>query len=339
MTIRKKNSPLFGNRGSEKVSTVKNPKSGNLPKQEDMSVALPGSYVNERVPLRNNPLDLNMSKKNLDHRTYFNLADVQQWVTNSSTEADAFLDVVPGHQISLNDKDISVSRRLSENPGSLSLSQSNVSHVSLQSSAQAPGIQGSNMNYDNVCESVIASGMNPAFQMPHGLDYAGDVDFSGEQYQPEVWSYPTPVDDDTLFATSATVHPTITDKEQGLGHEWDPVSLHTSTEILATTVPCTSQQIAWSPLLAIDTSLSSSYSQNSVLAFQPHTPLSPCIQEDTWCAGQRGALEVDSGLFTSVSLGEAVQFPSPPDFDLQLDTRFVERFEYYQCSLISHLAP
>lgn len=329
MTIRKKNNPFSGNRGSEKVSGKQNPKSGGLPKQEEMSAALPGSYLNESVPLRNSYLDLNMNKKHSDHRTYFNPADVQQWVTNSSTEADAFLDIAPRGQLNApNGKDISITRTVPETPGSLSLSQSVISHVSLQCSAQLPGIQGTNMNYDNACESVIASGMNPAFPMSHGLDFNGDIEFSGEQYQSGVWSYPTPVDDDTLFANSVAVHSTVTNNEQGLCHEWDPTSLHTSNEILATTVPCTSQQIAWSPLLAIDTSLSSSYSQNSVLAFQPHTPLSPCAQEDTWCAGQRGALEAESGLYSTLSLGEAAQFPSPPDFaDMQNDMRFAEMFD------------
>ena len=325
MTIRKKGNPFSGNQGSEKHSGKQNSKSGSHPKRENMFITAPGSHTNdERIPPRNDSLDLTMKKRSSDHRTCFNPLEVQQWVTNSSTEADAFLEMAPRSQFNtLPDRDISASRMVPENTGSFSLSQS-VSHVSLQCSAKVPGIE---MNYDDTRGSVIASSMNSAIQGSHVFGYSGDVDFSGEQYQSDVWSYPTPADEDVLFANSITT----ANNEQNLGHEWDPVNLQTGNEVLATTVPGTSQQLTWSPMLAIDTSLSSSYSQNSMLAFQPHTPLSPCTQEDTWCTSQNETLDTDPGLYL-VSLGEAAQFPSSSDFaNIQNDIRFAEKFN---CNLL-----
>lgn len=319
MAIRRKNSPPSGDRVSEKISGKQGPKSVNHSKEQDSSSVPVGTYSNECHPFRNGSLVSSLDRGSSDHRTFFNPSKVEQWVANSASGPDAFLQFASYDQAAgINGSDPSLSGAVPEIPGCFSVSRSTVSHVSLQHSAQIAGPNGSLMNYDDMCTANAASRIDSNLEFPQGVEFDGGVDFLGEQYQHDLWSYQAPVDEDSLFSNPAAVHSKGINNESGLCSEWPPAPFQAGDELLSAPIPCASQSAAWSPLL-VDPSVSSSYSQSSLLVPQPNTPLSPATQEDTWCATQRGNLEEETGLYPQFSIGDAVHFPSPvyPDGNLR----------------------
>lgn len=312
---------------SEKISGKQGQKSVNHPKEQDSSAVPAGTYFNECFPFRNGSLVSSLERGNSDHRTFFNPSSkVEQWVANSASGPDAFLQFASyDHAGGMNGSDQSLPGTLPEIPGSFSVSRSTVSHVSLQHAAQIAGTNGSMMNYDDMCPANAVSKIDSNLELPQGLELDGSANFLGEQYQHDIWSFQAPpVDDDSLFSNSAGVHSKGVN-ESGLCSEWTPAPFQAGDELLSAPIPCASQSVAWSPLL-VDPSVSSSYSQSSLLVPQPNTPLSPATQEDTWCATQRGNLEDETGLYPQFSIGDAVHVPSPvyPDGNI----RFVQRLSY-----------
>lgn len=327
MAIRRKNSPTSGDRVSDKISGKKCQKSVNHPEDQDSPAAPVGTYSNEYFPLRNGSLVSSLGHGSSDHRTFFNPSKVEQWVANSASGPDAFLQFASYDQAGgVSGSDPSLPGVVPEIPGSFSVSRSSVSHVSLQHSAQLAGANGSIMNFDDMCTANAASRIDSNLEVSQGLEFDGSVDFLGEQYHHDVWSYQAPVDDDSLFSNSAAVHPKGVNNETGLLSEWTPAPFQAGDELLSAPIPCPSQPVTWSPLL-VDPSVSSSYSQSSLLVPQPNTPLSPATQEETWCATQRGNSEEETGLYPQFSIGDAVHFPSPvyPDGNI----RFVRHLSYH----------
>lgn len=330
MAIRRKNSPPSGERVTEKISGKQGRESVNHPKDQDSPAVPVGTYANEYFPFRNGSLVSCLDHGSSDHRTFFNPSSkVEQWVANSASGPDAFLQFASyDHAGGMNGSDSSLPGAVPEIPGSFSVSRSTVSRVSLQHSAQFAEPHGSMMNYDDMCTANAASRIDSSLELSQGLEYDGNVDFSGEQYHHDLWSYQAPVDDESLFSNSAAVH-SIGGNESGLCSEWRPAPFQASDELLSAPIPCASQSVAWSPLL-VDPSVSSSYSQSqsSLLVPQPNTPLSPATQEDPWCATQRGNSEEETGLYPQFSIGDAVNFPPPayPDGNI----RFVRHLSYRQ---------
>lgn len=303
---------------SEKISGKQGQKSVNHPKDQDSPAVPVGPYSNEYLPFRNGSLVSSLDHGSSDHRTFFNPSKVEQWVANSASGPDAFSQFASYDQAGgMNGSDSSLSGAVPEIPGSFSVSRSTVSHVSLQHSAQVAEPSGSMMNYDDMCTANAASRIDSSLELPQGLEFDGSVDFLGEQYHHDIWSYQAPVDDDSLFSNSAAVHSKGVN-ESGICSDWTPAPLQAGDELLSVPIPCTSQSVAWSPLL-VDPSVSSSYSQSSLLVPQPNTPLSPATQEDTWCATQRGNSEEETGLYPQFSIGDAVHFSSPvyPDGNMR----------------------
>lgn len=324
MTLRQKSNPILRNPVNEKISGKLDPNSGILPKSQDNPAGSSESFINEDTLLGNNSLAVEMNRRNLQHRTCLNPSDVQYWVANSSSHIDTVLDSNPCSQTSYG-SDLSSSIVAPNIPGPVSVSQSNFSHISLQCSAQIPGVQGMNLNYDDISESVVASQMNTALGISNTFGLDENMNFLGEQYQSDTWSYPTPGDDDINFANSMATHSMMVSNEQDVCPQWSSEPFEPGAEISDGSIPCTSQSIDWSPILAVDPSISSSYSQSSLLAYQPNTPLSPCAQEDSWYHGQCGILDVESGLCSTFSLGEPVQFSPSPEFVDNQSTRFVKK--------------
>lgn len=325
MAIRRKNSPPSGDRASEKISGKHAQKSVNHPKEQDSPAIPVGTYSNECLPIRNGSLVSSLDNGS-DNRTFFNPSKVEQWVANSASGPDAFLQFASYDQAgAMNGSDPSLSSAVPEIPGSFSVSRSTVSHVSLQHSAQIAGPNGSMMNYDDICTTNAASRIDSSLELSQGLEFDGSVDFLGEQYQHDMWSYQAPLDEDSMFSNSAAIHSNGINNDPGLCSEWTQAPFQAGDELLSAPIPCASQSVAWSPLL-VDPSVSSSYSQSSLLVPQPNTPLSPAAQEETWCANQRGNLDEETVLYPQFSIGDAVHFPSPvyPDGNI----RFVQRLSY-----------
>lgn len=308
---------------SEKISGKQAPKSVNRPREKDVSVMPLGSYTNECYPFRNGSLASSLDHNSSDHRTFFNPSKVEQWVANSASGSDAsFVQFTPYDQAGAMNGNDPLPGAGPEIPGSFSVSRSHVSHVSLQHSAQIAGPNGSWHINDDVCTANAESRID-SVELSRGLDFETGADFLGEQYHHDIWStYPTPVDDDSPFSNPAAVHSTGVN-EPVLRSEWTAAPFQASDELLSAPIPCASQPVGWSPVLVVDPSVSSSYSQSSLLVPQPNTPLSPATQEDVWCAAQRN-LEEESGVYPQFSIGDAVQFPSPVYTDGNLDLRFVQ---------------
>ena len=303
---------------TEKISGKQGRKSVNNPKDQDSPAVPVGTYADECFPFRNGSLVSCLDHGSSDHRTFFNPSSkVEQWVANSASGPDACLQFASYDQAGgMNGSDPSLPGALPEIPGSFSVSRSAVSRVSLQHSAQFAEPHGSMMNYDDMCTANAASRIDSSLELSQGIEFDGNVDFSGEQYHHDLWSYQAPVDDES-FSNPAAVH-SKGGNESGLCPEWRPAPFQASDVLLSATIPCASQSVAWSPLL-VDPSVSSSYSQSSLLVPQPNTPLSPATQEDPWCATQRGNSEEEAGLYPQFSIGDAVHFPPPayPDGNIR----------------------
>lgn len=318
IAIRIKNSPPFEDRVSEKITGKQDAEFLSRPKEQDAHV-MPGTYPDEIFPLRNGSLASRPDYSSSDHRTFFNSSKVKQWVDNSASGSDSFPQTAPYDQPGvLNGDDSSLPGAAPKLPGSLSLSHSTVSHVSLQHSSQFAGPNGPLLSLNEPCATQDAE---PSLEPPHGFDTAS------KNVSKDLWPYQTPVDDGSFFSNSAAVHPTGLNDEYGFFSEWTPAPVD---DFLCAPVQCASQSVGWSHLLVIDPSVSSSYSQSSMFVPQPNTPLSPATQADGWCAIQRGNLEEERGVYPHFSLGDEVQLPSPlPVYtDGSLDTRFVQHLNY-----------
>lgn len=328
MAIRRKNSPS-GDGVSEKISGKQGPKPVARPREKDVSIMPLGSYSNDCFPFRNGSLVSSLDHSSSDHRTFFNnQSKVEQWVANSASGSDAsFVQFTPYDQAGASKGNNALPGAGPDLPGSLSVSRSHVSHVSLQHSAQTAGPNGSWIINDDVCTANAGARIN-SVEFSRGLDFEAGADFLGEQYHHDIWStYQTPVDEDTLFSNHVAVNSTGVNNESVLCSEWTTAAFQASDDLLTAPIPCTSQSVSWTPALVVDPSVSSSYSQSSLLVPRPNTPLSPATHEDVWCATQRNP-EEEAGVYPQFSIGDAAQFPSPVYTDGNVDLRFVQYPSY-----------
>lgn len=236
-------------------------------------------------------------------------------MTNNVSELSPY-----GLYNAMHGSDASVAHFAQGAQGSLSILQSITSPISLQESAfvSGPGILPA--SYEETCEPILASGVNPSFGFPQGLDF-NNVLPMGEQYH-TTWSYPTPVDDNFLFSNEAFVQSANAVDERGLYREWTSESFQAGANDYSGTVPCDSQPMAWPPIPAVDSSVASSYSHNSMLGHLPNSPLSSDIQED---AIQCANLDDGLGIYPVLNIGDALPYSFPMDgADSRTDTRFVE---------------
>lgn len=293
--------------------------------EQDSLVIPHESYPNEYCPLRNSSIVPNRDHSS-EHRTFFNPAKVEQWVANSTSGSDAFLHSTPPDQSGVsNGFDPSLPCVEPEISGSFSLSRSAVSHLSLQHSTQISGAHGSMMTYDDTCTANAAARLDSSLDFSQGLDFDGNMSFLREQYSHDLWPYQVPLNDDSLFSSSATVHAACVADESGLCSTWSAAPFQAGDEILSAAIPCGSQPAAWSPLLAVDPSVSSSLSQSSTLVALPNAPMSPALQEDTWHATQRGTYEEEGGVYQHFSIGDAMEFPPTVYTEGSTDIRFVQQ--------------
>lgn len=297
---------------SDKNSGRQDHKFFNHTQEQDSQVFPLGSYSNESNPFRVGSLASSPDYSSSDNRTFFNTSKVEQWVANSVSGSDSFVQLAPYDQSGLlTGNHPSLSGVGAEIPGSFSISHSTLSHVSLQHSAQFAGPDGPLISYNEPCTVTVAEPcpeISPGFE-PEDADILRDL-----------WPYHAPLDEDSFYSNSAAVHATTGNEDFGLCSEWTPAPAEDFLHAPVTGAP---QTAGWSSLLVVDPS-ESSYSQSSMLVPQPNTPLSPATQDDGWCAAQRGNPEDESRVYPQLSLREHVQLPSPPLYtDGTLDMRFV----------------
>lgn len=295
----------------DKNSGKQDPKFFNHNQEQDTHIFPLGSYSNETNPFRVGSLDSSPDHSSSDNRTFFNTSKVEQWVANSVSGSDSFVQLAPYDQSELlTGNHPSLSGAGAEVPESFSFSRSSLSHVSLQHSAQFAAPDGPLISYNEPCAVTVAEPcpeISPGFE-PEDADILRDL-----------WPYQSPLDDDSFYSNSAAVHATIGNEDFGLCSEW---TLAPAEDFLHATVPGASRTAGWSSLLVVDPS-ESSYSQSSMVVPQPNTPLSPATQDDGWCATQRGIPEDEFRIYPQLSLREHV--PSPPLYgEGMLDMRFVK---------------
>lgn len=280
--------------------------------EQDSQVFPLGSYSNDSNPFRVGSLASSPDYSSSDNRTFFNTSKVEQWVANSVSGSDSFVQLAPYDQSGLlTGNHPSLSAAGVEVPESFSISHSTLSHVSLQHSAQFAAPDGPLISYNEPCTVTVAE---PCPDISPGFEHE-DTDILRE-----LWPYQAPLDEDSFNSNTTAVHATIGYEDFGLCSEWTPAP---AEDFLHAPIPGASRTAGWSPLLVVDPS-ESSYSQNSMLVPQPNTPLSPATQDDGWCATQRGVPEDEFRVYSQMNLREHVQLPSPPLYsEGTLDMRFV----------------
>lgn len=307
----KKSSPFTGARMSSNAPDKKCSKTKDSSNGQESSVLPAGSFHDEQPLFRSNA-----SMSSSDHRTFFNdPAQVRQWAVNSATGSDTAVDV-PGYgQCSASyGIDPSMTTVVPRMQGSVSLLRSDVSHMSFHNLTHIPETNGIGINYDTF--SPTASG-NTTSPIEPGLgfhpfqDLDSSVGHLEEQYPQEFWQFPATGADDAMFTNP--VPPSLLaiggpNGDSGYRSGWSMTPVQTGDEILSAALPCTSYPTAYSPLSAVDPSVSSSFSQSSFLGPQPNTPISPAFHEATWARDQAGTLE-ENAMFPAFTIGDSMQGP------------------------------
>ena len=248
-----------------------------------------------------------------DHRTYFDAAGVQQWMTNTSLESPTFIEVPEIGQPDL----------ASGDSGAFSFLQSSFSHVHLQNISQASGFQGPTLSQS--CASGTGFGLT-AMTAP-GVSQGFDVSdiAAREQYDQEVWSYPSPVEEDVIYSSSTVMPCVEASDDPGFYSHWTSTPVQAGSPFFDGPVPIPSSGTTWSPVLAADLSVSSPYSQTPLLAFPPSTPISLGTQEESWCGAQHAPLDDGPQVGNTFGATGDVQLPSPLGFnEPRVDTRSVD---------------
>lgn len=265
------------------------------PRRNDAPRAPDGSCIRQESSSRNVSL---ISRT--EHRTFYDdPVSVRQWAaeTDPNTSVD-FTDY--GLQDTGYGADAPNACCASQIPGSFPVSCPGVSRVSFPF---ASGLQGD--DFSAACPYPDPSGMARSFGEPLGLDtYCGSD--STRNYG--TWSYPTPTAEDMTYSTSTvSCLPYSGDNSaEPRFSDWSTGFFLPDNEASREDFSCGSNPLAWSPILATDPSVSSSYSRSSYLPMQANTPLSPVAQEPDWPTDLSICPE-EAAFYPAFSLGEPSQ--------------------------------
>lgn len=302
MATKKKNAPAIGNR-CENASIKQRSKHASVSNKQETPKGQ-GS-VHTGCSSRNGS-----SRTSQGHKTYSNdPSQVRQWAAGATGFA-SFEDATIQQQLNMTmSNDALMTRTESQIPGSFPMSRSPVSHFSAPQSAQMFDT-GLRTAYGELCAPNTANavhGMPAVLNVQQGACLNGGGNLTGAPYHEDVWPYPTPVPEDMFYSERAPIL-------SGNVDAWPQLPCLPSQDITTTGFPCTSNPMAWSPVSAVDASVSSSYSQSSNIGPQPDTPLSQTFQEGTWSSDQQGNMDPEHAAFQGFTIGESLQLPSPVEF-------------------------
>ncbi|KAL8910242.1 MAG: hypothetical protein Q9171_004443 [Xanthocarpia ochracea] len=295
-TITKKNNPFSGGRPGESYTGKQRMKSMDSATRRDVPRFPNGSSLNVDSLSRN----LSSSTRT-EHRTFYDdPISVRQWAAETDPNTPAnFADF--GFPDPTYAADVPAMSAAPQLPGSFPVLCSSVSHVSFP---VTNGFPSNDLNA--TCAEAGLHGMALDFGIPPNAESLAGI-APAKNYDYEAWSYPTPTADDMAYSTAtasylpygeaSNIEPRFSD--------WSSGAFPPDDEFPRTEYPCDPHSVAWSPLLATDPSVSSSYSRSSYLAVQSSTPLSPVAQEPDWSTGHDFGQEEESGLYPAFSLGEA----------------------------------
>lgn len=243
---------------------------------------------------------VSLSSKTENRTFYNNPVSVRQWAAETDTNAPVDF-TEHGLLDSTYGADATVFCDAAQHPGPLPISCSSASPVSFPVTS---GFQGDDLSA--ACTYPDHNGMARSLGDALGLETYSGCDFT-KNY--ETWSYPTQTVEDITYSTStisclpfggdSTTEPRFPD--------WSMTFFPTDNETSREDFSCGSQSLGWSPMLATDPSVSSSFSRSSYLALQANTPLSPVAQEPDWPTDLTTCQE-ETVFYPAFSLGE----PSHP---------------------------
>ena len=302
MAIKKKNAPATGNR-CENASIKQRSKHVGLSNKQETPKGQ-GS-VHTGCTSRNGS-----SRTSQGHKTYSNdPSQVRQWAAGATGFA-SFEDATLQQQLNITmSNDALMNRTESHIPGSFPMSRSHVSHFSAPQSAQIFDT-GLRTTYTELLPPNTANavhGVPTVLNVQQAACLNGGGNLTGAPYHEDVWSYPTPVAEDMFYSERAPIL-------NGNVDAWPQLPCLSGQEIATTGFPCTSNPMSWSPVSAVDASVSSSYSQSSNIGPQPDTPLSQNFQEGAWSSDQQGNLDPEHAAYQGFTIGESMQLPSPAEF-------------------------
>ncbi|KAL8841513.1 MAG: hypothetical protein Q9170_000896 [Blastenia crenularia] len=300
-TISKKNNPFSGNRSSETTSGKQRLRSMDSPRRKDVPCAAGGPLLNK------DSLSQSVSSySRTEHRTFYDdPVTVRQWAaeTDPNTPVDFAEYGFPDTTFGL---DASVLCAAPPVPADLAISRSSVSHVSF---AVSNGFQ--DKVFGAAYAHTMPDGMAHNLRDPTGVETCRGAESMRNH---ETWSYTAPAPDDMPYCTpvdsgysykaESSLEPRFSD--------WPAGVYLPDAEASKQGIPYGSNALSWSPMLATDPSVSSSYSRSSYLAMQANTPLSPVAQEPDWPIDPVTCQE-ETGFYPAFSLGDAL---SPPQWTL-----------------------
>ncbi|KAL8942884.1 MAG: hypothetical protein Q9216_001427 [Gyalolechia sp. 2 TL-2023] len=297
-TITKRNNPFSGGHSGEATTGKQRVRSMDFPRRNDATCVAPAPSLKKETLSRSVA-----SQSRTEHRTFYDdPVTVRQWAaeTDPNTSVD-FADYgLPETKYGI---DVSTICLAPQVPGSFPVSCSDVSHFSFPASR---GFQDDDFGAPGA--PPMPNGMAPNLMDPLGLEtYNGTEPMRNY----ETWSYPTPTAEDVSFSTcTAPCYPYSADSSfEPRFSDWPTNVFLPDNEGPREGYPCASNTLAWSPVLATDPSVSSSYSRSSYLAMQANTPLSPVAQEPDWPIDPVTCPE-ESGFYPAFSLGETFSQPA-----------------------------
>lgn len=196
VATRKKNNP-FSNKGQQQHLET-----SRVPDQQDVLVSDGRLTHNDYISTRRGP-----HRTAMDHRTYLNPMEVQQWAANSATGATGLGDEYysPQSGASLGDDvPLNTSAAGPMVPGSLSAPSSVASQVSLQYAHGMSDPDGLGLNFDSCTASAgySHSGTETCLGLSNGTNFHNSVSHTS-MYYGDNQPYPTPASADMMYSCSS----------------------------------------------------------------------------------------------------------------------------------------
>lgn len=166
----------------------------------------------------------------------------------------------------------------------------------------------------SIPNTIGASRATTGFNAPRLLNLNGRDTTLTEQLQLEAWAYPSPQDDGFSYPFQDPLEfsqPGGWEINTSTPCDWSGAPYPGMTSPAGVELHSGSYQSAWTPTSIVDSSISSSYSQTSILAGLSDTPISPYLMDHHGGADLNFSMDAENGQFQALNLGEPIQNTSP----------------------------
>ena len=330
----RRNNPFSRNDASERLSAGKSLKvSCRSSGLDNSSVAHPEKLA----ALRSGSL-----RPRSGRESYFNdPTQVHQWVETSASGGQSAIDnlyPLSGYENAFGgpNPDLDAS-------GYSFPSHSSVSNVSFPYDIMAP-VPGSSLSYDEMCkanaEGNSLMGLDPT--LPRGFQMDMNMQITGPPHYEPAWpyvdsqAYSMPGGVDMMYTTSSSSHPVGNADSLDFSSSGFMANFQGNEDINGTEIPYTSGSLSWSPTaaVALNPSVSPSYSQGSQAALQSSSPHSNVTQEDVLSLDLNQAGDDEFNMLQSRMDGPMDAFPAAETLDSQAE---MSRSVRINCALLKCL--